>query len=70
LLVLPSQARFDGVKISTVERNNRLLAVGTERGTTFVSCDEEKWRMEVRVARKGYVGRYVYKYLEEIPVED
>jgi hypothetical protein len=71
LLMFPIGMKFGGVRISTVEtRSATLIAQAVEKGVTPASAADGAWSVQVRATKKGYVGRYIYKYLEEEPLDE
>ena len=70
VLLLPRGSVFSGVAISIAERRpTAVVAIASEAGLSDIQSGDG-WGVRVRVGKKGYTGRYVYKFLEETPLEE
>jgi Zn-dependent peptidase ImmA (M78 family) len=67
LLTFDATAENDRLRKQPVAEGTLLLA--TKPGITKVSADNSAWTTFVRICRKGFTGRSIYRHLEDPDVE-
>jgi hypothetical protein len=71
VLLLPKDAQSSGITISLSNRRlGSVMAFAAEPGIAEVHLGDNQPSLRVRVSRKGYVGRYRFRYLEETPLAE
>jgi hypothetical protein len=67
LIVLPAGAELEGPCVDTLEGSDgRVIARAVRPGIGRVTVESVGWAAFVRVSRRGYVGRSVYRFEEEV----
>ena len=66
LIILPSGSQYEGsCLIEDRQEPNRLVVRGAMQGKGKVSAADGSWSVAVRVSRRDYHGRNIFRHLEE-----
>lgn len=70
MAIIPANVRLEGRSIAIVSKHDfGLLIEGREPGISRVESHDESWAVFVRVSRKDFIGRSIYRHLEDPDVD-
>ena len=70
LAIIPANVKLEGRSIAIVSKHDLgLLIEGREPGISRAESHDESWAVFVRVSRKDFIGRSIYRHLEDPDVD-
>lgn len=71
-LIVPNGTKFKDYSFFKIieEKLNYVIASVIKTGLTHAAIEENKWAVNIRIARKNYNGLAIYRFLEDFEEED